>query len=396
MSKTTQGSAPQQWQAYLEQLLPLGNLIGATLTPEDKQLEMESFQYLLMIISHAYPLVFNDVEHPDLRPLINNVFILGGPNPDTVYWHAPLSDQGVYKISGWRGSVLYADFQLGERLFGFAEVPGPATAAKRIDDLSIDKNGHFEFILSSTKPDDYQGNWMAMPAGTDYLIIRQVAYDWLHEEDARISIERLDKEALKTRNTVSAVDEKINSLMAFVRNQATIWPQLIGALNKKTERNNWHETPYGAVGGAKGQQYYEGLYEIGLDEVLLIETEMPSTCLYWNIQLSDQLFQTHEFMHRQSHLNGHLAKPDSDGILRFVIAHQDPLISNWLDTTGKALGHMIFRWTDASSTPKPTARLIKLANLDDHLPADVKRITATERKKRLRERLLGAQLRRRW
>ena len=54
------------------------------------------------------------------------------------------------------------------------------------------------------------------------------------------------------------------------------------------------------------------------------------------------------------------------------------------------------RWNTCDSAPVPTARLVKLADLKKVLPADTAMVTPAERDRALRDRQLGAQMRRKW
>jgi len=57
---------------------------------------------------------------------------------------------------------------------------------------------------------------------------------------------------------------------------------------------------------------------------------------------------------------------------------------------------LIGRWYRCSSHPTPSLTRMKLADVAAHLGDRSPRITPEARKAALRERLIGAQLRRRW
>ena len=52
------------------------------------------------------------------------------------------------------------------------------------------------------------------------------------------------------------------------------------------------------------------------------------------MQLSDPLWNSVDWLNRQSSLNAHQARLDGDGRLRAVIALEDPGVPNWLDPGG--------------------------------------------------------------
>jgi hypothetical protein len=153
---------------------------------------------------------------------------------------------------------------------------------------------------------------------------------------------------------------------------------------------------YRAVGGLTTQRYMEAALDLKRGEALLIETVVPKTCRYWNVQLADEYWASVDWTHRHSSLNGHTARIDSDGKLRVIVAAADPGVPNWLDTTGIQRGLFYGRWTECDSTPTPTATVIQLAEVRRHLPADTPTVSASERDATIRERRMAVQLRKRW
>ncbi len=123
---------------------------------------------------------------------------------------------------------------------------------------------------------------------------------------------------------------------------------------------------------------------------------MPEQHHYWNVQVIDGLWNQVELVHRLSSLNGHQAQLDADGKFRAVLSVQDPGVANWLDTGGHIHGMMIGRWYRCSSHPLPTLTKVKLQDVRQHLPASTPEWTPEQRAEQIRQRRVGAQLRRRW
>ncbi len=46
-------------------------------------------------------------------------------------------------------------------------------------------------------------DWRTLPPQSNYLLVRQIAYDWVQEVDGRIAIERLDRPAAKPRDSAA-------------------------------------------------------------------------------------------------------------------------------------------------------------------------------------------------
>jgi hypothetical protein len=148
--------------------------------------------------------------------------------------------------------------------------------------------------------------------------------------------------------------------------------------------------------GVTTQKYIMGMFDIGPDEALILETELPKQCRYWMYHLTDEMMSAVDPLNRQTSLNGHTAKLDADGRFRAVICAEDPGVANWLDTAGYARGAIVGRWMYFSDAPQPTLSKIKLTQVLAHLPIDTPKVTPQQRDAAIRLRRKGAQLRRRW
>jgi len=120
-------------------------------------------------------------------------------------------------------------------------------------------------------------------------------------------------------------------------------------------------------------------YDIKPDEVLIIETDPPKA-KYWGISLGDVWFASIDYTYHHSSLNDAQAAVDSDGKIRFVLAHQDPGVANWLDVVGTGFGIVLFRRYLVEQPTVPDTRLVKLADLRAALPPDTATMTPAQRK----------------
>ena len=84
-----------------------------------------------------------------------------------------------------------------------------------MDDLHVAADGAFEFVLSAVRRKDYRGNWRMLPPPANYLLVRQIAYDWVHEVDGRIAIERLDRPAAKPRDSAADIHAALHRIPAW-------------------------------------------------------------------------------------------------------------------------------------------------------------------------------------
>jgi hypothetical protein len=76
-----------------------------------------------------------------------------------------------------------------------------------------------------------------------------------------------------------------------------------------------------------------------------------------------------------------------------VVAHDDPGVANWLDTEGRRTAQLTFRcgWGEPTA---PTARVVRVADLERELPPETPRVTAQQRMDQLAGR--AEHLRWRW
>jgi hypothetical protein len=148
--------------------------------------------------------------------------------------------------------------------------------------------------------------------------------------------------------------------------------------------------------GLARQSYYEGAYDLAEDEALITEVRIPEQVDYWSLILTNEIYETTDWINNQSSLNDAQAVVDSDGIFRAVISVRDPGVANWLDTSGYPRGAVQGRWFGADKRPTPTMVKVKLSDVVAHLPVDTKRVAPEERDAAMRDRRIRAQMRTIW
>ncbi|MFY9328622.1 MAG: hypothetical protein WAO76_11485 [Georgfuchsia sp.] len=385
----------RSWDEYVDLLRPAAGLLKKTWRPDDEEYRADLYRQLVMNISYAYFQYFQSNEtHPEFMPLWNSVFLLQ-PNPDDVYYYAPLDGRLRYRIVGDRGTTHLINFQFGWGMMGMVDPPGKNTSYFEDADIVVDKNGKFEFVISAEKPPGYSGSWHRIEADTDYLIVRMRSYDWGNEKDTRMAIECLDAPALKRRMPPEEIAERLEGALTLSERWSKHWFEYQLDLLKRIGKNVFELNKFEGMGLAK-QYYWTAIFDLNPGEALILETELPEERPYWNVQLNDPYFNAVEFVYRQTSLNGHSARVDADGKFRAVLSLEDPGVPNWLDPGEFRQGTIFGRWMQCSSAPLPTLRKVPLAEIRRHLPGDTPVVSVQERAESLRARRLGAQLRRRW
>lgn len=393
-------AAAQEWRAYIEPLLPLGEKLAAQMEgADDPQLRQELYRTIFMGMSSAYfGHYLGDPEYPEFLPLANHVLNWWAPNPDNTYYLATISGDGVYKISGYRGTAHITDFQVGSgTLFTRGTMEGgPNLGNYSYTDLHIQPDDYFEVILSGERPHGYEGDWWKLDAKATNLLIRQVTYDALTEHDGRFAIERLDRPAGKPRPSAQQIQNDLQQVASWAANWTEFSIKRVATYRSHGLLNKVQLFDLSHTGGVTNQMYTEGLFDLKADEALIYETDLPKTSRYWNIQLDDMLWRSIDYINHQTSLNGRTAHIDSDGRFRAVISMTDPGVPNWLDTAGFTQGMIDGRWTECSSYPVPTLKKVALADVRKNLPADTPVVSAEQRDVAVRLRRKGMQFRRKW
>jgi len=393
---------PGSWVEFLDGLKAGAELYAHLEDPEDPQARAELDKMMAMTLSQGYPMIFHaSPEHPDLVPYLNATFNSAGPNPDNVYLISPISPDGTYRLHGTRGSVLLGTVTIGASSGGgrglwMEDLPGPLVGQIDFGQVALDADGSFEILVSRERPAGHTGNWLELSPRADHLLVRQTSYDWDTEENAFVALDRLDEPAQLPRMSRATIADNLRLLTNFVLLGTKYWLDYMRQLRTRSPVNELKITDYWSQGGIATQIYIDGHWSFAEDECVLIETELPRECRYWNIQLADPLFLGIDLTNRLTSLNGRQAHLDRDGRFRAVISASDPGIANWLDSGGFYRGCVIGRWLEASDHPTPRMRLVKLDELAGLLPPETARVTPEERQRTLRARRAAVQRWRRW
>lgn len=384
------------WVERIAAFAGTSELLSLLADPADAQSTAEAERLFWMTLASGWFTAFADADFPDFVPAVSTHLHCVGTNPDFIYGTATIDGTGSYVLTGERGDGLFLLMDIAAGGLGVMDRPGPSLGLLDFDKLTLDQHGGFSLLLSTERPADWPGDWHRLDPSARSLSLRQASYDWGVGREARIAIERIDKSHSPQRRSAAEINERLSALAAYPKRLSGMALGFIAAQRSKDLWNRLEHDDWAGQGGVQGQHYYQGLFRLEPGKVLLLETDLPDQVRYWNVQLSDMLWNSVDWMNRQSSLNGGQAQIDSDGRFRAVIALEDPGVPNWLDPGGNSEGAIMLRWTEASSGPQPSLRLVDLADLRRELPADTPVISPADREAKLRARRRGVQLRRRW
>lgn len=390
------------WAEQMRALEPVGQNLMAKWRPDGATpAEVQDMNKLALSMLAAGYLcrVYTEPTRPVFTPLWNYAFNQGGPDPDYVYSAVEIDATGVYRLSGFRGTSRFVDLsQMGSLMMGVPEEgppSAPLTITHDLDDLSIDESGHFSVLLSTERPAGHDGDWWELDPSARRLLMRRCSCDWIAEVDARVAIERLDDRGHDMTPEETAL--RMSDMAAWIEGMITFDMDLVRYYREHHGINTLlRSTKIVSLGGLPQQAYYDGIHEITDDEALIIETDLPEECRYWQALVADDRFCTVDWVNRQSSINDTQAHIDSDGRFRAVISKRDPGVPNWLDKADYSWGIIQMRWNRASDHPDPTIKKVPLAEVRQHLPEDTPVVSPYERDRLLALRRQGAQFRRIW
>ena len=102
--------------------------------------------------------------------------------------------------------------------------------------------------------------------------------------------------------------------------------------------------------GAVDIYYAMGPFVLGPGEALVMEGTLPEG-RFANVILWNRHLQTLEYRHRTTSLNDAQMVLGPDRAYRVVVAAEDPGVDNWLDTEGRPVGTVFWRFLLPESAP---------------------------------------------
>ena len=404
----------------------------------------EGYRYLMSQVYNAIERgFFEDPRLPYVRRAVQAIAKSTIDNADAIYFSMPIDGNQRYWIRGraadsrhWRGEEraaagrLAPQYLIFECASGFTGDSGslrelaPGTKAMTglldVSKLAVAPDGRFEILCAPEKPAGYEGNFLRTRTERQgrsyvgaYISGRQLFYDWEREDPVEFWITRegAEQEAPPAYDPATAA-AALRRTGELARAQVHFWNEFYDVLletygdrngdgQRFMPRNafNAPNAASGATGGGMSTNLYAGgVYELLPDEALVIETRMPAPPMYIGMHLSNFWGESFDYANRITSLNGFQAERDPDGAIRFVIAHRDPGVPNWLDTTGHPEGFMAPRWAYFEKPPQdrwPTIHATKV-HFDEVrklLAPNTRRVSPEERIRAIRVRQLHVQRR---
>ncbi len=375
----------EAWRDFCSSLEAAGAHLLAFPTAETAnpgELQAQAMKYVLGLSTTgiAQALHLSDPDQPRIIRNPDSEAKWGAENVDNQYLWCRVGSHAQYMITGNKRNVFEAlletkdgYMQLGDdRLFD----------TLLLSEVDADANGDFEILLAAEKPKGFTGNFQLLPDEARYWCVRQYFADWENERPARFEIYRIGGEGESPPPLDPAkMAELLDEAGRWTLQSARFWQEWVDQLRRDHQRGSLC-APKPFVGGARDIVYGNDWWSLGPDEAMIVEFEVPDA-RYWQIQLCDVWFRTMDWATRQTGLNHFQSYVHDDGKARFVIAHTDPGIQNWIDTQGHPEGMIQYRYVWTKTTPAASVEIVPFDRVRDALPAKTPAYSRAERRKAL-------------
>lgn len=341
----------------------------------------EGWDYLAGSIRSAIQAAFDyDLEQPVLVNPTHQYSRQGLDNPDTIYFHAYLTEDANYVVTGKRGTTADLSFQIMDGTYSPDGAPNTLAA---FDDRELDirDDGTFEWRF---------GPELGLKKGSN-LIIREVSNDWA-EQRGTLRIQRLDTAGVpRAPLTTETSAKRFATAAKLLTGRINTWFVFPEWFTYK-EPVNTLTAPKSTPGGLASQFSSIGHYSLDDDEAMIVTVPACDAAPYQSIQIGSRWYISTDYEHHQTSLTRAQSVADPDGKLRYVISEKNPAVANWLELCGHPKGVTMLRWQrldrDLTAEDGPTVEVVPFDEVAEHLPYD-QTITPDEYSARIEARQVG-------
>ena len=370
-------SDAERWTEFLDGLRRVGERVLGADFPQDSDGQHETFVHLAQqaLCWLEWSMGYGDPARPAFQRQNDLVTPWGGPNADNIYRHARVSPRHEYRVRGRMNSC--EEFALAIRE-GFRHTDRPATLTElTATDIGIRADTDFELLLGG---DGDEPNRVPLPDGAIMCSIREYYFDWQPREPATFTIECIGGAPAPP----PAYAESLAEALDLTERSLVFWNDYMIEARARQDDNTFG----GKVDVPRGLQLSQFgfcFYDLAPDEALVVDCDVPDA-RYWSFQLYGMHFFRAFDLERVTSLNHRQAEVGPDGRLQLVVAHRDPGVPNWLDTTGRQVALLNYRHFWGSPLPTPQTRVVHCDQIADALPDGTRQIDADARAQQVQAR----------
>ncbi|CAB4724640.1 MAG: DUF1214 domain-containing protein [Actinobacteria bacterium] len=364
-----------RWPALLERLGGLGAELTRPPYPTGERAAVDGIRYLSRIVALGlqWCVEFGDPDFPAFYRHDDDVTKWGGPNVDNTYVRARVRGDAVYRLTG-NGATTHG-FVISTHEGDMHLEQYGVYAERWHDDLRREPNGDFTLTIGGP---ERTGNWMPLHPNTTNVTIRQYFDDWAQHIPGTFRIERVGAEGAPPPLDAAQLAGRLDDATAWIEASLRYWNRYIDAALERCGFNNI-VAPGSVAGGSNGIAYGSGFADLGPREAMIIEGDAPDAWT-WNFMLYNLgWFESLDFANRTTSLNRTQLHIDDDGRYRIVVAHEDPGVQNWLDTTGLSQAMVAYRFIRTTNSPVPHCTVVPIDAVRAALPATTPPFSAADR-----------------
>ena len=393
------------WNRFCDRLKDAGRQAFKDANPPDPALRADAFRFLTQNLGQAFDLALEtkDPAYPQLHPFCTPTRKLGGDVADFTYRQAWIDGNHAYRITGTRGTSRWLNVTVQgprpETIPGtdspslhepFGDVPETNLFGHQ---LQTDANGNFEFFVGGA---ERPHNWLPTTRGTRKLFVREAFDEWF-ETPTTMSIERIGMDSARPIPGPERMIEAFDWAGDFLTGAMRDWPEHTwrysgGVVDPAFVNEFPHEKSADSAEDAKrGRMAAHMMWELRPDEALILEMDAHDG--FWIFGMGGVFVGSMDFLYRPVSYTPARTVVDGDGVVRFVIAHDDPGVHNWLDTQGFSRGNLTYRNLMSRHPATFRTHLVKRPELIDALPLDTVTVTPEQRGVQLLQRFRSIKLR---
>jgi len=392
------------WDGFCQRLKEAGDRVYKDANPADPLLRADAYRFLTQNLGQAFPLALEtkDPAYPMIHYFTHPTMKLGGDVSDFTYRQAWISGDYTYRITGKRGTARWFNLTVQgpkpDKIPGtdwpplhepFGDIPECNILGHQIE---TDADGNFELFIGG---EERPSNWLPTTPGSRKLFIRE-AFDAWGEMPTTLTIERVGMDAPRPMPSADRMIEAMDWAGDFVTGVMRDWPEhswmTSGGVCDPNQLNTFPGASANTADDAKrGRMAAHMIWQLQPDEALIVE--MDNHDGFWIFGMGNVFVGSMDFLYRTTSYTPARTVVDSDNVVRFVIAHDDPGVHNWLDSQGFSDGNLTYRNLMSQNPATFRTKLVKRADVLEQLPESTAMVTPEERAAQLLERYRSIKLR---